>query len=227
MLNGDDAKDLLDGFPSVEFAFAYGSGVVEQGGYKYTPDDPSKLPMLDLILVVENAEKWHADNMIKNKSHYSPLFPIGFKLIAKFQEKIPAYLWFNAYVPMTTAKFRGRLMKYGVITKHQMLNDLNNWTNLYIAGRLQKPVHILKGNQVIEKALQVNLEHAVRTSLLMLPSKFNEIDLYISIASLSYVGDPRMYVGENPQKVGNKLLSLKPACVLKCRLSSTATLTGY
>ena len=93
-------------------------------------------------------------------------------------------------------------MKYGVISKGYMLEDLKTWSNLYTAGRLQKPVRILKHNTVIEAAIKLNLESAVRTSLLMLPEKFDEIDLYLNIAALSYVGDPRMYFGENPKKVG-------------------------
>lgn len=201
MLSEEDVQELLESFPPVEFAFAYGSGVVEQGGYKYAVSDPSKLPMLDLILVVDNSEEWHASNKQLNASHYTSLIPIGPKYIAQFQERIPANLWFNAYIPMKSKKFAGRLMKYGVVSKHHVLDDLNTWNSLYTAGRLQKPVHVLKANIEIEAAMQSNLESAVRTSLLMLPDKFQEVDLYLSIASLSYVGDPRMYLGENPKKV--------------------------
>lgn len=202
MLSTDEAEDLLRCFPSVEFAFAYGSGVVEQGGYKYEQSDPSKLPMMDFILVVENSEQWHEDNMLQNPSHYTSIIPLGSKYVAQFQDKIPAHLWFNAYIPMKSKGCVGRLMKYGVISKEYMLEDLNTWSNLYTAGRLQKPVRVLKQNAVIEEAIKNNLESAVRTSLLMLPEKFEEIDLYLNIASLSYVGDPRMYFGENPKKVG-------------------------
>ena len=49
----------------------------------------------------------------------------------------------------------------------------------------------------------VNREHALRASLLLLPDVFCERDLYYSVASLSYVGDPRMLIGENPKKVIN------------------------
>ena len=201
MLTADEAEDLLRYFPSVEFAFAYGSGVVEQGGYKYEQSDPSKLPMMDFILVVENSEQWHEANMLQNPSHYTSIIPLGSKYVAKFQDKVPARLWFNAYIPMKSKGCVGRLMKYGVINKEYMLEDLNTWSNLYTAGRLQKPVRVLKHNAEIEEAIKNNLESAVRTSLLMLPEKFEEIDLYLNIASLSYVGDPRMYFGENPKKV--------------------------
>lgn len=201
MLCSEDVAELLDSFPPVEFAFAYGSGVVEQGGYKYEQAVPSNMPMLDVILVVEDSEKWHAENLRMNGADYTPILPLGSKYIAKFQEEISANLWFNAYVPMKSTKFSGRLMKYGVISKKHLMKDLTDWNRFYTAGRLQKPVHILKSNEAIQAAIQTNLESAVRTSLLLMPDEFEETDLYLAIASLSYVGDPRMYFGENPRKV--------------------------
>lgn len=39
--------------------------------------------------------------------------------------------------------------------------------------------------------------------MLLLPSEFSETQLYETISSLSYSGDPRMKVGENPDKVSN------------------------
>lgn len=62
MLTADDASELLSKFPKVDFAFAYGSGAIEQGGYNYTvndDDEGAKLPMLDLILAVDDPILWH------------------------------------------------------------------------------------------------------------------------------------------------------------------------
>ncbi len=58
--------------------------------------------------------------------------------------------------------------------------------------------------------MAINREHAIRTTLLMLPNNFKEIDLYMGIASLSYIGDPRMFIGENPKKVHNLVTPLVP-----------------
>ena len=60
-----------------------------------------------------------------------------------------------------------------------------------------------------------SLTHSLLTriypALLLLPRQFNETDVYLKIASLSYIGDPRMYVGgENPRKVLNLVLPKVP-----------------
>jgi len=91
-----------------------------------------------------------------------------------------------------------------------LLDDLNEWHSLYVAGRLHKPIRILKNNEIIEKAIARNKESAVRTAFLLLPKLFDEFDLFTKIASLSYTGDPRMIVGENPKKVVNLVKPIIP-----------------
>jgi hypothetical protein len=48
MLSEQDTMEILAKFPPVDCAFAYGSGAVTQGGYKYTVslDGGKDLPML-------------------------------------------------------------------------------------------------------------------------------------------------------------------------------------
>jgi len=83
------------------------------------------------------------------------------------------------------------------------VDDLKNWQHVYVCGRLHKPVEILKTNEIIAKASDENLMSAVRTSLLMLPEKFSEEELFKAITRLSYIGDTRMAFAENPNKVNN------------------------
>lgn len=53
--------------------------------------------------------------------------------------------------------------------------------------------------------LKRNASAALRLSLLILPERFTELQLYEQIAGISYSGDPRMAVpgAENPEKVRN------------------------
>jgi translocator assembly and maintenance protein 41 len=213
----DEIKEILQHFPPVELAFAYGSGVFAQEGYDYSSltgsssaaeknkkKSMSDLPMVDFIFVVEDSQSWHAENLIRNSSHYSSMLCLSSKNTAAFQDRFPAHFWFNAYVPLPVKGGGGRLMKYGIINKSYALKDLHTWSNLYLAGRLHKPVHLLTSSisSVLEEAILANHHHAVNTSLLMLPEQFTDLELFLTIASLSYTGDIRMIVGaENPKKV--------------------------
>lgn len=64
-------------------------------------------------------------------------------------------------------------------------------------------MRIIKDDARVRLAQQVNLTSALRTALLLLPPQFSQQELYEKITSLSYSGDPRMTVGENPAKVAN------------------------
>lgn len=95
-------------------------------------------------------------------------------------------------------------MKYGVVNIETLCRDLAEWDTLYLAGRLQKPVKILRDDPRVRLAYQINLMSAVRVALLLLPTRFTEHELYSAIAGISYLGDPRMrFYAENPNKVRN------------------------
>lgn len=85
-----------------------------------------------------------------------------------------------------------------------MCSDLLNWDSLYLAGRMHKPLRIIKDDPRVRLTQQVNLTSAVRAALLMLPAEFSETQLFETIAGISYGGDPRMILpAENRGKVGN------------------------
>lgn len=190
---------ILNRFPAnVSMCFAYGSGVKDQIGY----DKAKKNSLIDLIFCVDNSFRWHADNLDKNTDDYSAMRAVGSRWIARYQEDLAARLYFNTLVPIPE---EGVMVKYGVIATKHLIEDVLDWRDLYVAGRLHKPVEIIKppNNVKIENAMDNNLKSAVHAALLLLPKNFTEYEFYYTIANLSYMGDFRMTFGENKEKVRN------------------------
>jgi translocator assembly and maintenance protein 41 len=187
-----DLKHVLDSFQApIRYAIAYGSGAFPQKGQ-------SNASMVDFMFGVTHAHHWHSLNARQNPSHYSSLACLGSDAVVYVQERLGAQIYYN-----TNVDVNGTRIKYGVVSIHHLQRDLEEWDTLYLAGRLQKPVAVLRHDAKLSLACQKNLESAVKTSLLMLPERFTEEDLFLKIAGLSYSGDFRMIVGENPHKVFN------------------------
>ncbi|KAJ7069701.1 mitochondrial matrix Mmp37-domain-containing protein [Mycena amicta] len=189
---------IVDEFDApIRYAFAYGSGVFEQDGYpaKGTAD----APMLDFMFAVTHPAHFHSINMQQHPSHYTlSARVLGSSYVSSVQEAGPG-VWFNAYVPMA-----GVTIKYGVTTIDKLCSDLLNWRTLYLAGRMHKPLRIIKDDARVRLTQQVNLTSAVRAALLTLPAEFSETQLFERIAGISYLGDPRMLLpAENRGKIVN------------------------
>ena len=199
----------------IRYAFAYGSGVFPQKEigppssqikslHPAPPEAIAKVQgqnpkMIDFIFGVSYTQHWHAINLQEHRDHYSAVGSLGSYAVSKLQDSFGAGVYFNPYVIVN-----GTLIKYGVVNLDTLCKDLSEWNTLYLAGRLHKPVKILRDNPSVRLANQVNLISAVRTALLLLPPDFTERDLYSTITGISYVGDPRMTIGgDDPRKVNN------------------------
>lgn len=175
----------------IRYCFAYGSGVFRQQGHSESK------PMVDLIFAVSHPDHWHALNLQQHRTHYSLLGSLGSNAVAWVQDRVGAGVYYNPYVEMD-----GLMIKYGVVSMDALSSDLLNWDSLYLAGRMHKPTLTLRRDPLMRITKQVNLTHAVRASLLMLPKNFTSRELFRTIAGLSFEGDFRMRVGgENPRKV--------------------------
>lgn len=195
-------RRILKRFPQeVAFCFAYGSGVKSQLGYENRKISDN---VLDFVISVDDDKlaKWHTDNIRKNENDYSALGKFGGGFVSKYQRFIPANVYFNTLIPVPEENVT---IKYGVVATNHLIRDCNEWTYLYLAGRLQKPVTIVSETvpDGINTSLQSNLGHALSTALLLLPERFTGYELFYKIAQLSYRGDFRMVFGENPNKVQN------------------------
>lgn len=180
------------------FAFGYGSGVFEQAGYSKSHSKPQ----IDIILGVTYPSHFHSINMRQNPQHYSSLKYFGSKFVSKFQQ-IGAGVYFNPF-----ANINGHDVKYGVVSMETLLKDIATWNTFYLAGRLQKPVKILKNDLRVQYWNQLNLKAAATLAkhytLEKNNNKFDEFQFYKEITALSYAGDIRYKLGgENPDKVNN------------------------
>lgn len=154
--------------------------------------------MVDFIFGVSHPQHWHSLNLQANPHHYSILGKFGSKAVATTQEGFGAGVYFNPFVEVN-----GMLIKYGVVSIDTLCHDLLNWETMYVSGRLHKPVKILIDDPRTRLSNQVNLFNATRVALLSLPKQFTSEELFTKIAGLSYLGDFRMSIGENPHKVQN------------------------
>nr|XP_026692182.1 phosphatidate cytidylyltransferase, mitochondrial [Ciona intestinalis] len=194
---------LLSRFPGdMSLAFSYGSGIFPQN-----ENSPPLSNMLDLIFVVRDPRSWHSENMRMNKLHYwYPMRYLGPNYAFKLMENYGAGIYYN-----TGIRLEGRMIKYGVISEDTIVKDLLNWNTLYLAGRLHKPVNIVhhdfENSPKLLEGLKLNLISAVLSSLLILPESFTEMELYHTLAGLSYAGDFRMTFGEDRNKVSNIVVS--------------------
>ncbi|PYH92678.1 mitochondrial matrix Mmp37 [Aspergillus ellipticus CBS 707.79] len=196
----------------IRYAFAYGSGVFQQtgsapGSSQCHPSAPAAIKnmqsgqgkMIDFIFGVSYSQHWHSLNLGQHRDHYSGLGSTGSYMVSQVQDRFGAGVYFNPYITVN-----GTLIKYGVVNLDTLCRDLSQWDTLYLAGRLQKPVKILRDHPSVRLANQINLLSAVRVALLLLPAEFTEFQLYSTIAGISYMGDIRMALpAEDPRKVNN------------------------
>lgn len=190
----------------IVYCFAYGSGVFTQ----QTNNAANHTKVVDLIVVVKDAYRFHQANLLRNPSHYSGS-PLLWSLdpassITYFQRHT---FDFNNW--LRNPKFYFNLcennLKYGVIQKEDFLEDLKEWKYLYGAGRWHKPVmaFLEKDDEILEAQQNTNLPGALAAALLSSESSaISLVELFIRIAGISYAGDPRMKLrAEDPNKVDN------------------------
>lgn len=199
--NLDEFLTEIDG-KHIKAVFGYGSGVIPQEGYEYLK------PQIDVFIVTNNTEEFHRKNLQRFPNHYSGLRYLGIGALQLVQNW-GAGVYFNPYVPITSISGNEQMVKYGVISYDRAKEDVCEWSSMYIAGRLQKPVRHYKTDKLLLAANLFNLNSAFNIALLLSLTKGVDGSIQLKeffqcIALLSYMGDPRMLIGgENPNKVKN------------------------
>merc|ERR1712166_78812 len=188
-------RSIVGHFPPMEFAMAYGSGVFTQKGYSAT-----QRPMIDFIFGVQDPKEWHEENLKSNGEHYALLGSLGGAgCVTAFQRFGGQHIYYHPFVEVD-----GHPVKYGVMQLSDLEQDLQEWSTLFVSGRLHKPSALIEAPEHTSQLQQQNLSYALHTALLLLPRRFSRNDLWQAITGLSYCGDPRFALGaENPMKVAN------------------------
>lgn len=93
--------------------------------------------------------------------------------------------------------------KYGVISVNRLREDLSHWTDMFVAGRMQKPVALVgAADPRVAAAAADNIRAALAAALLLLPETFSASQLHETLCGLSYHGDIRLaLLAEDVEKI--------------------------
>lgn len=137
-------------------------------------------------------------NIRRNRAHYSWLASLGPSAVTGASSLLGAHVYFNPQVGVGG----WRMIKYGVISRDRLIADLTAWTDLYTAGRLQKPVRAHNVSPEAASAMTTNRRFALAAALLQLERPdFATRDVLRHVVGLSYLGDVRMGLAEDPRKI--------------------------
>lgn len=172
--------------------YGYGSGV-----FKQSNTEGSK-PLTDVIFIVPDIRKWHLKNMQMNSGDYSIIGRIHLsrKNISKLKGR-------NHITYFSEIREGEYTFKYGVIEVEDFKRGLNTWDNIFTAGRFHKPVMEITSRDDIREAIDYNKDCALMLACLFCDSDTTKEEIYRKLCGLSYMGDARMAIAENPRKVEN------------------------
>lgn len=189
----EEILKFMDNRPETVAVIGYGSGINVQYGQE------NRKPQIDLIVVVNNLKQWHKENIRLNPRDYSFSGKLFFKFASRRYMRKGGKITYMTYIA-----FNGQEYKIGTIEKDDFLADLKNWETFYMAGRMQKPILVVKAPKEIESAIEYNRHAGLLSSKLLLgKGEYDEEYFYTILAGLSYLGDTRMGIAENPDKVLN------------------------
>lgn len=174
--------------PESRSVYGYGSGVFKQAS--------SVKPLTDVIFVVDDLKGWHMENMKLNPSDYSL---IGRLYINR--SSIKRIKGLNGVTYFSEINGGEYTFKYGVIELVDFMTGLDTWNNLFMAGRFHKPVLEIKSEDQVREVILSNRKYALVIACLFCDRLVTKSDLYKTLCGLSYIGDARMSIAENPHKV--------------------------
>lgn len=188
----DTIKRFADKRPEARAVFGYGSGVFKQ-------DIPVGKPQTDVIFVVDDIRQWHKDNMSENSGDYSLIGRLH--LSSDNVERIKGKN-FVTYVSDVKGN-DGNTFKYGVVENGDFQRGLCTWDNMFLVGRFHKPILDVLSNEKVREVIDKNRDRAFRVACILSNPVTDKESIFRMLCGLSYLGDARMRIAENPNKVQN------------------------
>lgn len=192
MTKGDVIKEFANERPTSRGVYGYGSNVFKQASVD------TQESQTDVIFIVDDLREWHQVNMEWNPKDYSFLgrMHLNRKAIDKIKGK-------NNITYFSHIQGEVGYFKYGVIEINDFICSLSTWNNLFVVGRFQKPTLEVYSERRIRESIQYNRECALLVASLFANRITTKWELYSKLCGLSYAGDARMLLAENPNKVAN------------------------
>lgn len=179
--------------PQAVAVFGYGSSIFKQANA-----NAHVTPQTDVIMVVDDLIQWHSLNMRQNPTDYSVIGTIH--LNKRNVDKIKGANKVTYFSEIKEGSYR---FKYGVIEVEDFKRGLSTWDNLFMAGRFHKPILSILTREDINQSIIQNREIALRLACLFSDSYCTRRELLLNLCGISYLGDTRMKIAENPHKVAN------------------------
>lgn len=186
-------KKFSDERPVARAVYGYGSGVFRQA---HTSENGRVL--MDAIFIVDDLCDWHHNNMVCNPSDYSLIGRVHLS-----RKNISAIKGVNKITYFSEIKDGEFIFKYGVIEIDDFLRSLDTWENIFVAGRFHKPVLEIESSSLIRDSIDYNRRSALIIACLFCDRVVSKKGIYNKLCGLSYLGDARMAIAENPHKVEN------------------------
>jgi mitochondrial translocator assembly and maintenance protein 41 len=173
------------------YAFAYGSGVLSQQE-RATRNTNAGSNLLDFVVVARDAYRFHKDNLRINPDHYAGPFLLSTDRAARItwwqRHSIHNRVLRNPRVYFNVTDH----FKYGVVQVQDLVDPI--WS-------IQKQQDHCNLPAALSASLLL-LQQGVESTDSVYPTLIDDSNLYTTIASLSYTGDPRMATGaEDPDKI--------------------------
>ncbi len=186
-------KEFVAKRPDAKGVFGYGSAMFKQDGYT-----EEQKPQRDLIFIVDDIKQWHLDNMQMNPNDYSLLGKLYLT-----NASVKRIKGLNKITYVTQIQSGEDKYKYGVIEEEDFVYNLSTWENMFVAGRFQKPTFKINSTRKLDAVIKFDQDSAFRVACLLAPEETTLSNLFRILCGLSYMGDTRMSVAENPNKVDN------------------------